>query len=1011
MSKLFGIPVNSMLAGLLIALAAGVLIMVVTALRNPVFFKMGVRNITRRPAQTSLIVLGLMLTTLLICAALVTGDTMNNSIRQTALKMFGPVDEVVQGKGAHTEADQMAGGGRAQENAIFFGPDMVARVNQSLAGSGLTDGITPIITGQAPATSPASRQNLPSITFLGVENDYAAQTEPLTAADGSTLDVASLTNSEAFINSEAADKLDAAAGDTIQIFINGRPASLRVAGIFSGGGKPSQGPALVMPVAGLQSLMGKPGSYNMILVSNTGGPFDGAANTGAVTAKLDPALDGTSLETRPVKQKAISDAETAANTFSSIFLLFGEFSMIAGIMLIFLIFVMLAAERKTELGVMRALGARRRDILKVFAFEGVVYSAAAALVGVLGGVVVGWAMVKIIACAFGNLGDAAEGFSISYSFSPRSMVIAYAMGMIATFVVVLISAWRAGHINIVRAIRDLPEPRKHGRRRRWVIGTVVLLVLGVLLTAAGIGSNQAAVFMIGTTFLIVGVPFLARTFGLPDRAVFSIAGIGMLLWWLLPERVVHKLLPFLPENMNAGMEMFIISGIAIVAGAIWTVMYNSDILLRLVVAVFGRFKGLPSILKIAVNYPMRNRFRTGMALAMFSLIIFTMVFMSAMLLAFSSLYEDYPKITGGFQIQGQTGYSNPVTDLEGTLASRGDGVGPGDFAAIGSMSTAAVDLRQKDAGTGWSRYVVQGADAGYTRNITYKFISKAPGYGSDADIWKAVQDQPGLAVVHTSLVPSRSNYNAGAPASQFKLSGFYSDDKEMPDNIFIEVRDPVSGKVSQLRVIGVIEDTAIYANMSIFTSQQTLAGLTASPAPPTTYWFKVNPSVNVEDASRGLARTFYENGMNTKVLEDEIRNMMAVNTMMNRLLTGFMGLGLVVGIAALGVIAARSVVERRQQIGMLRAIGFRRGMVQGTFLLESSFVALLGITIGTALGLGLSYSVMDFMSQNVQGISYQAPWGNIIFIGLLAYFASLLTTFLPARQAARIYPAEALRYE
>ena len=53
-----------------------------------------------------------------------------------------------------------------------------------------------------------------------------------------------------------------------------------------------------------------------------------------------------------------------------------------------------------------------------------------------------------------------------------------------------------------------------------------------------------------------------------------------------------------------------------------------------------------------------------------------------------------------------------------------------------------------------------------------------------------------------------------------------------------------------------------------------------------------------------------------------------------------MGLGLVVGVAALGVITARSVVERRQQIGVLRAIGFQRRMVQLSFLLESSFIAL-----------------------------------------------------------------------
>ena len=41
-----------------------------------------------------------------------------------------------------------------------------------------------------------------------------------------------------------------------------------------------------------------------------------------------------------------------------------------------------------------------------------------------------------------------------------------------------------------------------------------------------------------------------------------------------------------------------------------------------------------------------------------------------------------------------------------------------------------------------------------------------------------------------------------------------------------------------------------------------------------------------------------------------------------------MGLGLVVGVAALGVISARAVVERKQQIGILRAIGFRRRMIR-----------------------------------------------------------------------------------
>ncbi|GIT43544.1 MAG: hypothetical protein Ct9H300mP11_14800 [Chloroflexota bacterium] len=57
-------------------------------------------------------------------------------------------------------------------------------------------------------------------------------------------------------------------------------------------------------------------------------------------------------------------------------------------------------------------------------------------------------------------------------------------------------------------------------------------------------------------------------------------------------------------------------------------------------------------------------------------------------------------------------------------------------------------------------------------------------------------------------------------------------------------------------------------------------------------------------------------------LVDEIAG---ANRAFNYLFTSFMGLGLMVGIAALGVVSLRAVGERRQQIGVLRAIGYRRG--------------------------------------------------------------------------------------
>lgn len=996
--------------GLLAVLALGMLVIIFASFRNPVLFKMGVRNITRRPAQTTLIVLGLMLTTLLFSSALSTGDTMNYSIRKSAMDQLGPVDEVVRARTiADQESHMMNQTGRAQTNGQFFGSDKVDKISGALAASGLTDGVAAIVTDNFPAVSPESKQNLPEIKVLGVESDYASQTEPLKTASGQALAVESLSGGDAYLSAKAAEKLDVKEGNKVQIFSVTGPLLFNVAGVYGSGGNSGETtPSMVVPIGKAQELTGMPGRYNMVLISNQGGMFEGVDSTDAVTSALEPALEGTNLEIQPVKKEALDQAEQAASSFTSIFLLFGEFSMIAGILLIFLIFVMLAAERKTELGVMRAMGSKRRDILKVFAFEGVVYSALAAAVGSVLGIVVGWGMVQILASAFGSF----EEFSFSFSFNPKSLVIAYAMGMIATYIVVVISAWRAGHLNIVRAIRDIPEPQKGGRKLRWLIVSIGMLLVGGLLTMWGLSSNQSGLFMLGTSFFIVGVPFVLRYFRLPDRIVFTIAGLGLLAWWLPPESVVHTVLPFLPENMNGGMELFILSGIAVVAGSIWAVMYNSDILLAVVVAIFGRLKGMPPILKIAVNYPMRTRFRTGMALAMFSLIIFTMTFMAAMMLSFTALYDDIPRVSGGFDIQGITGYANPVKDVNDTLASRGDGIGPDDFTAIGSLATAGAELRQVGAeNQEWSQFAIQGADAGYLDNINYTFKMKDKSYKNDADVWQAIKNQPGLAVVHSSLLPTHSNFQQGEPEIRFQMSGVYQEDEELPDNLFIEVKDPVTGKLSRLKVIGVIEPLAFYAQMGIFTSQDTIAQMSSRPVPPTSFWFKTRPGVNVDEASKALQRTFYENGMNTTVIEENIRSSMRAMSMINNLLTGFMGLGLVVGIAALGVIAARAVVERRQQIGMLRAIGFRRGMVQKAFLLESSFVAILGIVIGSTLGLTLCYSVMTFIAKDVAGLTYKIPWLNTIFIGVLAYAASLLTTYLPARQASKVYPAEALRYE
>ncbi|OLE70206.1 hypothetical protein AUF78_07620 [archaeon 13_1_20CM_2_51_12] len=100
-------------------------------------------------------------------------------------------------------------------------------------------------------------------------------------------------------------------------------------------------------------------------------------------------------------------------------------------------------------------------------------------------------------------------------------------------------------------------------------------------------------------------------------------------------------------------------------------------------------------------------------------------------------------------------------------------------------------------------------------------------------------------------------------------------------------------------------------------------------------------------------------------------------------------------------------VERRKEIGVLRAIGYRKNMILSAFLLENSYVALLGILIGIVLGIDLGYAIATSPGS---GLTFVIPWVSLLEIIAFSYGLAVLTTIGSSRRAARIPPAEALRY-
>jgi putative ABC transport system permease protein len=87
-------------------------------------------------------------------------------------------------------------------------------------------------------------------------------------------------------------------------------------------------------------------------------------------------------------------------------------------------------------------------------------------------------------------------------------------------------------------------------------------------------------------------------------------------------------------------------------------------------------------------------------------------------------------------------------------------------------------------------------------------------------------------------------------------------------------------------------------------------------------------------------------------------------------------------------------------------------MVGLSFLLESSFVALLGVLSGVGLGILLAFLLLNGEDSQAMGIdTFVLPWWQILLIMAFAYGSSLLMSVIPSRRAASLTIAEALRYE
>ncbi len=1104
MTQIFGIPLDTLttiLVGITLVIVVGVLLL---AIGNTIFFKIGVRNIPRRRLQMVLIVFALMLSTTLLSSVLATGDVINATVQSVAIYNYGNIDEIIEG-------------GRSPvgiyPDDIYYSLVRENKNNPDIAAIGAALREPDILVADQ-----TSRQVRSKVTALGIipgsEQGFGGMQD---ANSKQRLTIASLATNSVYLNQTAAQLLNAHPGDTLYLYAqrwSGQRYTMHVTAIVQNGGLVGDNPFILSNAKTFQNIENDGDAISQIFIANRGG-VNGVHLSNSVTDTLNQQLYH-GVHVIQVKQQGVENSQKAQDIFSRIFGLFSLFALAIGLLLIFLIFILLAAERRSEMGMARAIGVQRRHLILMFLFEGSLYDVLSSIIGLASGVGIGALLVVFLGPVLVRF-----NFPLKLTFQPRSLIIAYCLGVIFTFCSVAISSWLVSRMTVVEAMRDLPEPDNSAlslgelgmrlldllkqlgqsltkrssfnlrRTRRIVfehipdtiIGFVRSLVsLGFLPLLAGywltqFGLEQALIipFSLGLSLLAIGGGLLLRAVLLQlyriatglfqrqghglehwhytevarvlNRIVSTLIAVAIAAYWALP---FDALANFGLPRFQGGIEVFFVAGMMMILGTVWAVVINAELIVGPLLALCSRIPGIYALTRLASAYPLHRRLRTGLSVVMFSLVVFAMTVMAIVTNATQSTYADINTQTGGYDIQATT-YFKPLSNINASLAQHG--INPSAFSSIGVRNTTVVGMIQPSADTPrWSLYPAQVVSGGFLQGYGLHLAARAQGFANDAAIWQALQTHPNYALIDSSALPYNPNaisssgvYDpsspsanaAGAPATPpgfdanytFSVNGVYQGDTS-----FAAVPVWVTGlsikQSVKLTIIGVVDNSdsshfglyiphSTYSNASITASANDIAniggGNTLDPNAPNaqTYYFRVAPGQDKHALSLALGSAFLDSGLETTVLEDAVWSVRGPRILLSDVLLGVVGMTLLLGVAALAITGTRAVIERRQQIGMLRALGCKRRLIQGAFLLESFLVGTLGGLLGLLLGILLARNIFaaNFFEQFQTGLTFSIPWSQLAVIVGVALLASFLGAVLPSWQAGKITPAEALRYQ
>src|SRR5256712_6751297 len=128
---------------------------------------------------------------------------------------------------------------------------------------------------------------------------------------------------------------------------------------------------------------------------------------------------------------------------------------------------------------------------------------------------------------------------VTFHFDPTSVVTAFVAGTALTWITILVASWRVSRLNIVRAIRDLPEPSTRERSRETLLAGALIALAGAILTAWGFAADTGMGKIPRAPVLAIGIGIAAASRRWAPAAL-TLAATFNLTWILMPVGLLNQ---------------------------------------------------------------------------------------------------------------------------------------------------------------------------------------------------------------------------------------------------------------------------------------------------------------------------------------------------------------------------------------------------------------------------------------------------------------------------------------